>query len=50
VSFALGKYMLFFFGSLRRVYLPEVTGALATFFGRPPGERRERRRRSRRQP
>jgi choline dehydrogenase-like flavoprotein len=48
VSFALGKFMLFFFGSLRRVYLPEVSGVLATFFGRPPGERRERRRRSQR--
>lgn len=39
VGWALGKFMFFFFGSLERSYLPELRAALATFFGRPPGER-----------
>lgn len=39
VSWALGKFMFFFFGSLERTYLPELRAALATFFGRAPGER-----------
>jgi choline dehydrogenase-like flavoprotein len=39
VAWALGKFMFFFFGSLERTYLPELRAALATFFGRAPGEK-----------
>ena len=38
-AWAVGKFAVFFFGSLQRVYAPELGSAIGTFFGLSEGSR-----------